>query len=106
MFTKNRRYLAKRHLVSKHYQNIPVKSWRNVSVSKGNYALLVDDTWFSRPLKPGSAPVVHDCLLYMVASGINPEKEMNNLYSDFPSPVHINIARKWIILYGSKCFLS
>ncbi|KAF7729328.1 hypothetical protein EC973_004584 [Apophysomyces ossiformis] len=70
-----------------------MKRWTGAQVSKGTYPVMVDDSWFPKPLQPGSESKLYDCILYIVSSGVNPNKEMSNVHSDYPSPVHISIAQ-------------
>lgn len=71
------------------YQNILIKKVSDVNTSKGSVPVLVDDTWRLDPLAQ-----TYDSFVYIVPSGINPEKELNNRYSDYPPPVHNLVARK------------
>jgi hypothetical protein len=42
-------------------------------------------------------------MVYLVSSGTDPEKEMNNIFTDFPPPVHFNVERKYFFfLYTFK----
>lgn len=73
------------------YQRQLAKDWLNVSTSKGVQAVLVDDSWFPAPTL---TPKDYSALLYIVGSGVNPDAEMDNRYSAYPSPVSISVTRK------------
>lgn len=71
------------------YQNILIKTLTDVSTAKGTVPVLVDDTWRLNP-----SAQTYETVVYVLPSGANPEKEMNNRYSDYPPPVHNIVARK------------
>ncbi|CEP12442.1 hypothetical protein [Parasitella parasitica] len=65
------------------YQNVLIKNITNISTSKGNVPVLVDDTWRLDP-----SAQTYKSLVYIVPSGINPEEEMTNRFSDYPPPIY------------------
>ncbi|KAI8638600.1 hypothetical protein BD408DRAFT_393766 [Parasitella parasitica] len=65
------------------YQNILIKNITNISTSKGNVAVLVDDTW-----RLDSSAQTYKSLIYIVPNGINPEEEITNRFSDYPPPIN------------------
>jgi hypothetical protein len=68
------------------YQNTLIKKLSGINTSKGSVPVLVDDTWRLDPLAQ-----IYESMVYIVPNGINPEKELNNRYSDYPPPIHILI---------------
>jgi hypothetical protein len=71
------------------YQNLLIKKISGVNTSKGTVPILVDDTWRLAPTAE-----TYDSFVFIVANGVNQEKELNNRYSDYPPPVHNLVARK------------
>lgn len=65
-----------------------IKKLSGINTSKGSAPVLVDDTWRINALSQ-----TYDSLVYIVPNGINPEKELNNMYSDYPPPIHYLVAR-------------
>lgn len=70
------------------YQNILIKTLTDVSTAKGTVPVLVDDTWRLNP-----SAQTYETVVYVLPSGANPEKEMNNRFSDYPPPVHNIVAQ-------------
>ncbi|ORE02842.1 hypothetical protein BCV72DRAFT_214484 [Rhizopus microsporus var. microsporus] len=85
MFTKAKRYLEKRNMVSDHLE---FDHWSDIDPSVGTFPVLVDNSW-----RLDSGNQTYDCLVYIIPSHVKPLKEMNNVFSDYPSPIHINLAR-------------
>ncbi|EIE81915.1 hypothetical protein RO3G_06620 [Rhizopus delemar RA 99-880] len=86
MFTKDKRYLDKWNMVSHHLEP---KQWSDIDPAQGTFAVLVDDTW-----RIGSTRSTFECLVYLLPAKVQPLKEINNALSEYPTPVHINVARK------------
>ncbi|KAG2234265.1 hypothetical protein INT48_002855, partial [Thamnidium elegans] len=74
------------------YQNVLIKKLSGINTSKGSAPVLVDDTWRINALSQ-----TYDSLVYIVPNGVNPEKELNNMYSDYPSPIHFLVAQAAIV---------
>jgi hypothetical protein len=53
----------------------------------------VDDSW----RLDNKTNTTLDGMVYLVSSGTDPEKAMNNIFTDFPPPVHFNVERKYFI---------
>ncbi|KAI8886525.1 hypothetical protein K501DRAFT_177511, partial [Backusella circina FSU 941] len=70
------------------YQNTLIKKWLNINTSKGTFPVQVDNSWRLDPTNK-----TYDGMIYIVSSGIDPEKEMSSIYSDYPKPVHFNVER-------------
>ncbi|KAI8098587.1 uncharacterized protein BX664DRAFT_381282 [Halteromyces radiatus] len=72
-----------------HYEKINIISFHNIS-NIGEYPILINNTWFNSNLGLKDFPN-HDARLYLLASGMNPITEMNNLNSAWPQPVHFSV---------------
>ncbi|RCH91783.1 hypothetical protein CU097_007166 [Rhizopus azygosporus] len=81
------------------YQKIQVKHWSDIDPSVGTFPILVDNSW-----RLDSGNQTYDCLVYIIPSHVKPLKEMNNVFSDYPSPIHINLAQ--VALASSSVSLS
>lgn len=74
----------------KNYQKIQIKQWSNIDPTEGNLPVLVDDTWRLN----SSEATNYDCLVYIVPTQVDPLKEMNNMFSDYPTAISFHVARK------------
>lgn len=70
------------------YQNVLIKQLTGIKTSKGSIPVLIDDTW-----RLDASAKTYDSLVYLVPTGLSPEKEFNNMYSDYPPPIHNLVAR-------------
>ncbi|KAI9342144.1 hypothetical protein BD770DRAFT_329910, partial [Pilaira anomala] len=75
------------------------KKLSGINRSKGSVPVLVDDTWRLNTLAQ-----TYESLVYIVPTGMNPETELNNRYSDYPPPIPYLVARKYL-LYFTSCLL-
>ncbi|KAI8890064.1 hypothetical protein K501DRAFT_169767, partial [Backusella circina FSU 941] len=73
--------------IVQNYQNRLIKKFLDIPTSKANYPILVDDNW----RLDNKTNATLDGMVYLVSSGVDPEKEMNNIFTDFPPPVHFNV---------------
>ncbi|KAI9255254.1 hypothetical protein BDA99DRAFT_540166 [Phascolomyces articulosus] len=72
----------------KNYQNTMIKNWTNVSPSRSNYPVFIDDTWFPISYRDDD---IHEALIYIVGVDVNPDQEMTDRYSDYPAPIPIQV---------------
>ncbi|KAG0763424.1 hypothetical protein G6F57_006246 [Rhizopus arrhizus] len=77
-----------RSLGTQDYQRIQIKQWSDIDPAQGTFAVLVDDTW-----RIGSTRSTFECLVYILPAKVQPLKEINNALSEYPTPVHINVAQ-------------
>ncbi|KAI8074171.1 hypothetical protein BC940DRAFT_364081 [Gongronella butleri] len=68
------------------FEKKSVIAFHNIS-NTGQFPIRVNRTWFSPALGLNTTGGNHDALFYILESGINPFKEMNNLKSVWPSPI-------------------
>lgn len=70
------------------YQYNHVKSWPNVSnvETGGNLAVLTDNSFFAKPLAPGSANETLQYCLFIVGANTDPDTEIKNPDSKYPKP--------------------
>lgn len=73
----------------KNYQKIQIKQWSNIDPTEGNLPVLVDDTWRLN----SSEATNYDCLVYIVPTQVDPLKEMNNMFSDYPTAISFHVAQ-------------
>jgi hypothetical protein len=81
------------------YQNVLVKHISSISTLKGTMPVFVDDTW-----RLDSSAQTYESLIYIVPNGVNPERELGNPYSDYPTPIH-NYVERTLLMYIYSAYI-
>ncbi|ORX62728.1 hypothetical protein DM01DRAFT_1403180 [Hesseltinella vesiculosa] len=72
------------------FEKKPIAEFHNLA-NDGQYPIRVNRTWFD-PSLVNSTSGSHHALFYLIETGVNPLKEMNNLKSVWPPPISFLVA--------------
>ncbi|KAI8981447.1 hypothetical protein BDB01DRAFT_708844, partial [Pilobolus umbonatus] len=62
-----------------------------INANQGTYPVLVDNQW-----RLDNVAQIYDSLVYIIPSDKNPEKELHNIFSEYPPPISFYVSRMYL----------